>query len=87
MPLPRRFAKNRRTRALSLADLPFAQMVQSLQALEASPEDRQAYMSVKTGECTRNCDATELEARADSLHRVPLSFIHTFLQRAVRRLH
>ena len=59
----------------------------AMQALQAFPQDRQVYMSVNAAECTRNCDATELGARTDSLHRVAPSYIHNFLQRAVRRMH
>ena len=59
----------------------------AMQALQAFPQDRQTYMSVNAAECTRNCDATELGARTDSLHRVAPSYIHNFLQRAVRRMH
>jgi hypothetical protein len=59
----------------------------AMQALETSPHDRQAYMSVKAGECTRTCHASEFAARGDSLHRLTPRLIEIFLEPAVQRMH
>lgn len=59
----------------------------AMQALEASPQDRQAYISVKAGECTRTCHASEFAARRASLGKLTPRLIEIFLEPAVRRMH
>ena len=59
----------------------------AMEALEASAEDRQAYMSAKMGECTRSCGAAEFAARRDSLGKLTPRLMEIFLEPAVRRMH
>jgi len=59
----------------------------AMQALEASPQDRQACMSVKAGDRTRSCHASEFTARRHALGKLTPRLIEIFLEPALRRMH